>query len=252
MSHTRRDVLRGAGLAAAAAAGASLPAAAQADYPHWDAQPEHVTLSYAEQTLLNYAPRLELEQEAREKLQGLWGWTARSQEYDLDWHVYTALYTHQEGLSPLGTALSDSHLSDTEFYYVGVDADTGETQQVIYDAYHWIAGRLPAESITMDGNHPVAKVVSPWHFYSHPNSSASTATAFDEIGDLTERFEPLLSNGLAESLEPGTVVDPATMTARDHWWRSMVGEVSFDATLASVVYDFGLVGAESADSGASL
>lgn len=249
MTHSRRDVLRGVGLAAAAGMGASLPAAAQSgDYEHWDAQPEHVTLSYSEQTLLQYAPRFELDQETREKLQGLWGWTATSQEYDHDWHVYVALYTHQTGLSPMGRWLSDSHLGDTEWYYVATDPDSAEVQRVIYDAYHWIAGRRDASSITMDGSHPVAGVVSPWHFYAHADVSADSAMAFDEIGDLTEKFGAMLANGLDESLEPGTVVDPATMTGRGHWWRSTVGEWSYDAALASTFYSLGWVGAESADS----
>ncbi len=249
---TRRAFLRGVGLTAAAGAVASVSATGQSTHQHWDAQPEHVTLSYTEDVLLEYAPRFELEQEAREKLQGLWGWTARSQEYDLDWHVYTALYSHQEGLSPVGRWLSDSHLGDTEFYYIGVDADTGAVQRVVYDAYHWIAGRRDTVSIPMDGSHPVATVVSPWHFYSHQNTSASEARSFEEIHDLTERFDAMLSNGLAESLEPGTVVDPATMTARRHWWRSSVGEWSFDVALASSMYSLGWIGAESADSGVSL
>jgi len=78
----------------------------------------------------------------------------------------------------------------------------------------------------------------------------SSATAFDEVEDLTEEFEALLSNGLDESLEPGTVTDPATMQARNHWWRSTVGDFSSDALLASAVYQFGWVGADQADSSA--
>lgn len=250
MTLTRRDVLRGAGLALAAAAGASMPAAAQTDYPHWDAQPEHVTLSYDEATLLDYAPRLVLSSEARPKLRGLWGWTATSPEYDSDIHVYVALYTHQDGIGTIGQLLSDSHLGDTEWYYVLSDPDSGETQRVIYDAYHWVAGRQSADSITMDGTHPVASVIDPWHFYAHGDVDASSATEFDAINDLTAEFGAMLRNGLAESLEPGTVTDPATMRSRDHWWRTGVTGWSFDAALASAVYDLGLVGADEADGGA--
>jgi|GEM_PF-331487 hypothetical protein len=253
MSQTRRDVLRGAGLAVAAAGGASVPALAQSDtYPHYDARPEHVTLSYSEETLLAFAPRLAFSQEARAKFRDLYGWTATSPEYDYDIHVYVALYTHQTGLSPFARLLSDSHLGDTEWYYVLVDEDTGETQSVIYDAYHWVAGRQDASSITMDGQHPVAKVVDPWHFYAHGDTDADSAMAFDEIKDLTKEFGPMLSNGLAESLEPGTVTDPVTMTSRGHWWRSTVGEWSKDAALASTMYSIGWVGADSADGGVSL
>jgi len=209
MRYTRRDVLRGAaGVAAGSVAVGTV--AAQGEYEHWQAQPDHVSLAYDEPTLVSYAPRLELSQEAREKFRGLWGWTATSQEYDLDHHVYVA----------------------------------------IYDAYHWVAGRQTASSITMDGEHPVASVQDPWHFFAHGGVDADAATSFDEVEDLTEEFGGLLSNGLDESLEPGTVTDPATMQARNHWWRSAVSDFSSDALLASAVYQLGWVGADQADSSA--
>jgi len=262
MTQTRREFLRDAGLAVTAAGGLSTPAVAQSDdddsgdsedeqYAHWEEQPKDVDLSHDEQVLLRYAPRLVLSQDARTKFRDLYGWTATSPDYDYDIHVYVALYTHQQGLSPFTWMLSDSHLGDTEWYYVLVDADTGETQRVIYDAYHWVAGRQSADAITMDGEHPVAKVVDPWHFYAHEGVDADSAMAFEEIEDLTEEFGPMLSNGLADSLEPGTVTDPVTMTARNHWWRDTVGGFSKDAMLATLVYDLGLIGADQADSSAT-
>jgi len=249
MSYTRRDVLRGAaGVAAASMTVGTVTAQEESD--HWQAQPDHVTLAYSEPTLVDYAPRLVLSQEAREKWRGLWGWTATSEEYDLDYHVYVALYTHQDGVGSLGKFLSDSHVGDVEWAYVLADSETGETQRVIYDAYHWVAGRQDASSITMDGQHPVGAVVDPWHFFRFSGVDADSATAFDEVDDLTEEFGGLLSNGLDESLEPGTVTDPATMQARNHWWRSAVGDFSSDALLASAVYQLGWVGADQADSSA--
>jgi hypothetical protein len=236
----------------AAAGGASVPALAQTEeFEHWDAQPEHVTLAYDKQTLVDYAPRLVLSEDARTKFRDLWGWTATSPEYDSDIHVYVALYTHQTGLSPFARMFSDSHLGDTEWYYVLSDSDTGETQRVIYDAYHWVAGRQDASSITMDGKHPVAAVVDPWHFYRFSDVDADAAMAFDEVQDLSDEFGPMLSNGLAESLEPGTVTDPATMSARNYWWRDTVGGFSKDAMLASLVYDLGFIGAGEVDSSAT-
>ncbi len=247
MTFSRRDVLRtGAGVAAASVTVGT--ATAQAEYDHWQAQPDHVTLSYSEPTLVDYAPRLVLSQEAREKWRGLWGWTATSPEYDLDYHVYVALFTHQDGVGSLGQLLSDSHVGDTEWAYVLADPETGETRRVIYDAYHWVAGRQGSSSITMDGQQPVGAVVSPWHFFRFSGVDTDAATAFDEVDDLTAEFEALLSNGLAESLEPGTVTNPATMQARNHWWRSTIGEFSTDALLAQAVYSIGWVGADQADS----
>lgn len=254
MSYSRRDVLRGAGLAVASGVGASMPTVAQSsDFAHWDAKPEHVSLAYSEDTLLQYAPKLILEQEAREKFIGLYGWTATSPEYDLNWHVYVAKYSHQEGSVENGPfGLSDSHLGDTEWFYVGANPESGKTDRVIYDAYHWLAGKQLASNITLDGTHPVAKVVSPWHPYRLANIDADQAVAIDSVGDLIEQFSAMLANDLAESLQPGTVVDPAWMDigGRPHWWRNTVGEFSFDAFYATTLYRLGLAGADSVDSSA--
>lgn len=249
MSHTRREVLRGLGLAATAGVGATIPAAAQerGDFPHWDAQPDHVTLRYDENELLEYAPRLIFQQEARQKFQGLSGWTATSPDYDYDWHVLFADYTNQEGL--LGP---DSHLGDTEWYYVASNPETGETERVIYDAYHWLAGKLTTASITLDENHPVAAVVSPWHPYRHFDVDLEQAVAIDSVDDLTEGFDGMLENGLDQDLHPGTVTNPATMDigGRTHWWKNTISGFSFDAWYATLLYDLGFAGADSVDPGA--
>jgi len=252
MTYTRRDVLRSAaGVAVASVTLGSVTG--QSDYAHLDAKPAHVSLTSNEDVLLTYAPKLIFEQEAREKFIGLYGWTATSPEYDLDWHVYVAKYTNQEGTVDGGLlGVSDFHLGDTEWYYVASDPDTGETDRVVYDAYHWLAGKLRAANITLDGTHPVAKIVSPWHPYRHVTIDESRAVTIDSVGDLTEQFDAMLANGLAERLQPGTVVDPAQMDigARSHWWRNDIGDVSFDAIYASMLYRLGFRGADSVDADA--
>jgi len=249
MTYTRRDVLRGAaGVAAASMTVGTV--AAQEEYDHWQAQPEHVSLTFSEDTLLDYAPRLIAGQETWDKFIGLYGWTATSPEYDLDWHVYVATYTHQDGTVEGGFfGFSDSHVGDTEWYFVASDPETGETDRVVYDAYHWLAGKSRASDITLDGTHPVAKIVVPWHPYRHVDIDASRATTIDSMGDLTEEFGAMLANGLDEDLQPGTVVDPARMDfgGRSHWWRNNIGDISFDAMYASTLYRVGFGGADTVD-----
>jgi len=246
---TRREFTRGIGVAAVAPTMASV---VRGD--HFDHQPDHVTLTYDESKLLNYAPRLEMAQEAEEKFMGLWGMTATSQEYDDDIHVYAALYTHQDGLSPFGRVLSDSHHGDTEWYYVASNPDTGEVTQTISDAYHWLAGKLSASAMTMDGTHPVSRVVSPWHFYSHADVTAENATSIDEVADLTSRFQTLLNNGLEDDVQPGTVVNPTLMDigGRTHWWKDSFRNWSRDAALARTAYKLGFAGAEDVRSPAGI
>jgi hypothetical protein len=243
-------VLRTAGAAAlgTGVVASTVSAATDAVQEYYDAQPEHVTLSYDADALEAYAPYLSMESQAREKFLGLWGWIARSAEYEHDVYCYVALYSHQEGISPLAGPLSDSHYGDTEWYYSLVDPDTGALADVVFDAYHWIAGKRSASTIPTDGEHPVANVVSPWHMFNH-TATADEAFAVDGVADLTAKFPALIENGLDESLEPGTVVNPDRMTlgGRSHWWRDTVDGWSFDAAYARTMYRIGWYGADSAN-----
>ncbi len=94
--------------------------------------------------------------------------------------------------------------------------------------------------------------MSPWHPYRHGDIDEEQAVTIGEVGDLTEQFEPMLANGLDESLQPGTVVDPAWIDigGRTHWWRNTAGEFSYDAFYASLLYDLGFSGADRVDSDA--
>lgn len=240
---SRRQFLKATGTVALATTTTAGTAAAD----HYEHQPQHVSLEFDQAFLEKHRPKLVFEKEAREKLIGLFGWVARSNEYEHDVCVYAASYTHQEGLSPFSAALaaplSDSHLGDHEFYYCFV-AEDGTLDHVSYDAYHWIAERRTTDTIPVDGTHPVAKVVSPWHMFNH----ATTADQGElvDVDDLTTEFQAWLDNGLEDPLAPGTVVDPATMSmgGRPHWWRNDVGSFSFDAAYATALYRAGFLGAE--------
>lgn len=223
MTVSRRGFLRAVGTGAVSLAALSAPAAASTE--HADAQPDHVSISYDQGTLETYRPRLVLEESDREKLIGLYGWTATSSEYDTDVHVYWTAYTHQEGVTSY-----DSHEGDHEPVYVLVDSETGAVREVVASVYHWLRGRTSTPPL--DGDHPELKVISPWHQYT----AASETGELFEVDDLTAVFDSWLSNGLAESLEPGTVYNPWTMAGangREHWWRDDFASFSFNATVVS-------------------
>lgn len=240
--YTRRQFLTSAaaGLAGAAAAGT-----ASADHP--DSQPSDVSLAFDEQYLKDYRPLLVI-RHLDVRPQGLYGWVATSAEHETDTLVYSAAYTHQNsGAEPLGIAAPDAHFGDHEWFYVFVDSDTGDVQEVVFSAYHWLAGRATSGSIPFyEDTHPKAHVVSPWHQFTLTQDEG----VFVELDDLTEAFEHWLANGMEKDLQPGTVADPWRMKGADgraHWWKNTAAGVSTDAVYARLLYHAGLFGADQAE-----
>lgn len=251
---TRRQYL--ASLGAAAGAGglvfaASTPAAGE----HYSHQPEHVTLSFDEDAMIAHRPLLVL-RELDVRPLGLYGLIATSPEFDTDAYVYCASYSHQKSAADGWVPNPpDEHFGDHEWFYVFVDSDTGELVEVVYTAYHWLAGRSVGDAIPTyedsDGVHPKAHVVKPWHQYYLTSENGQFVP--DGIEDLTGAFQSWLDNDMEKDLQPGTVVEPwwlsqtATTDPRDHWWRDAVGSVSPDALYARTLYDLGVLGADKAN-----
>lgn len=231
---TRRDVLRTAGSALAAGATVALltgPSAAE----HMDEPGENITLEYDVDTLETYRPRLVLPTEAREKFNSLYGWVARSPDFETDVCCYWASYTHQEGL--LGNL--DSHFGDHEPVQVEVGSDTGDVERVRASVYHWMKGEVTADAAPMyDETHPHLRVIEPWHQYTAPNPADSGA--FFDVEDLTAAFPRWLDNGLEEDLHPGSTTVPWRMRDRESWWRDTVGSFSVDAAVVSAARRIGL------------
>lgn len=211
---TRRAVL--AGIATGVAGSVGMVSAS-----HPDTQPGHVTITYDQDALHTYRPKLKLEQDDEDALLGLHGWIAKSNEYDYDWYVYFAEYSHQEGATSY-----DSHLSDREPAYVGVDPDTGDVQRLVYSGYHWLAARAQGSAIPMDDTHPALRVINPWHHYTLSDPDRGRLY---EVKDLNEVFEAWLSNGLEDDLAFRSVTGPATMRERSNWWQDDIGGLSITA-----------------------
>jgi len=128
----RRQFLRGVG-ALALGGGVATAAAAQSD-PIAEARPEHVTHEFDKPTLKQYRPQFVVREVDRAKLQGLYGFVARSPEYDTDCCVYYQEWSHQEGLSPFAPPLSDSHYGDHEPFYVFYDSETGDVREIVCES----------------------------------------------------------------------------------------------------------------------
>jgi len=209
----------------------SSPAAAT----HMEEPGENVTLEYDQSTLDTYRPRLVLPSESREKLLGLYGWVARSEDYDTDVCVYWCSYSHQEGW--IGNL--DSHWGDHEPLHVVYDSQSGEVRRVRASVYHWVKGEVTVNGAPMyDDTHPHLRVFEPWHQFTAARP-ADSGTFYD-VEDLTETYPRWLSNGLEESVHPGSSTVPWRMSDREHWWRDRALGVSLDASLVALARSAGI------------
>jgi hypothetical protein len=226
---TRREVLR-VGPAVAAGVGV-IGSSGTAAAEHLDEQDAATTIAFEEDVLLRYRPLLRINHLDVEP-DALYGWVARSGDHDTAVAVYWCEYPRQEGVSPFGGYLSDSHWGDHEPCYVAFDPATNEVEEVVASVYHWMQGRYPRDALEYyQDTRPKLAPVNPWHQY-RPTSTAGQDV---ELRDLQGEFEEWLDNGLEEDLEPGTVVDPWRMlgvNGREHWWRASL--VSVDAQVAEL------------------
>lgn len=205
---------------------------------HFDAQPEHVTLSYDQPRLEQYRPLLDIDPVDREKLIGLYGWIAESPEYDTDIMCYWASYTHQD---PPWYAPSTGHYGDHEPVQVVVDSDSGDVARVRASIYHWIKGT--ADAVPLDGTNPRLRVINPYHHYTAAASDASVS-AF-EVKDLTTEYQDWLDNGLEAEMVRGATTNPWIMSREADWWApGRFGLPSTEQLQAQTAKDigFGVVG----------
>jgi hypothetical protein len=238
MHSTRRQFLR-----ATVTGIATVGLAGRVAANHSGQRPDHVEIVYDAELLSRYQPRLDLtavENNSKDTLpNGMFGWIARSPEHDVDCAVYYTEYPYQRGILLTG---HDSHFGDHEPVYVYYNSTTGEVEEVVYSAYHWLRGRTRTPTL-QDETHPVLSVISPWHQYSLGGVNTDTVE-LKSLGDgqvlddpnRTTEFEAWLDNGIEEHLQPGTVTNPWIMhgaQGRDHWWRDSVGGVSKDAIIVS-------------------
>lgn len=204
-------------------------AAAESSFDHRSAKPDHVTLTYNESALEEYAPALvtrHLEQDPA----AVYGWKATSPERDTDVYVYFTFYPVQRGYSEY-----DSHPMDREPVYVYVD--DGEIVRVQYSAYHYLRGELPGSAVKIqDGTHPTLRVAENYHHYYPSNLSGDPPSHVENLGAEpgSGTFDAWLANGWAAGLDPGSATNPWSMRDRADWWRDGTLGVSAAAIGAQV------------------
>ena len=226
---TRRDVLKMSASALAATSLASSTAGADEDEelsaePYWEARPDHVSLAFEPGVLKTYKPMVVIDH-LQYTPNAFYGWVARSTHRDTAIAVYWADYDRQEGLSPFGGALSDSHLGDHEPVIVQFHEDTGQVLGVTYSAYHWLAGRAPTYGIPLyEETHPQFYVVKPWHQYAITAEEGVLDVPVKSLLASTPDYETrydewLIADELANALFVGANTNPWSLGTRESWWK---------------------------------
>lgn len=237
----RRQFLKAT--AATAAAPVVLGRRGQAADPY-AAKPDHVSLEYDEATLQKYRPRL-ITRHLEIKPSYLYGWVARSNEFDTEIACYWAWYEGQQA-----SVQAASHRADREPVYVVFDPDSGDVQEAVVDGYHYFAARYTGDAVPFqDGDEyrPTFHVQKPYHFYSGGGDGGEDV----DLKDMNDRYPDWWKNDW--HVHQRSVVVPWVMTGsngRSDWWPDDVGSWSYEAALRDAYYTVGWYGADDVDDGA--
>ncbi|MFC7216453.1 hypothetical protein ACFQO4_20555 [Saliphagus sp. GCM10025334] len=218
----------------------------------WRGKPDHVTIEFDEQMLYRYEPLLVTDWETRQRHNGLFGYVARSEEYDYDVCCYWSQLSHQDGANLWGFVFqADSHLGDHEPIYVMVDKETGEVARVVYSAYH----HFPAEVEPMGGNleqirhpelrtHATLEIIPYWHHHKYsPGEDGAFASNFSNLEDWGEAREQWADNGFYNRTNSRAIEDPEVMLTRSSWWESG----TIDHRLGELFHRLGWAGGSETD-----
>jgi hypothetical protein len=198
----------------------------------YDQQPEHVTLEFdnALSELRNYRPALDLSAlDIRPDTDTpIYAWKHSSPEWDNGdtvFYSYWVWYSAgQEGVSE-----EDSHVPDREPVIVERDVPSGDIRAVHYDEYHYLVGStVPVLDESNGGQHPVLRVVNPWHNYSPAETAEGTELL--SLTSMDATYEDWLKNGW-EAHRRSVLVPPVAL-ARGNWWATSMFGLNRNASIA--------------------
>ncbi len=203
--------------------------------------PDHITDTRDDITELeNYQPRLVIQnQQARDDIQGMYGWSAESEDYDVTAHYYwVRSYTQRSTLWYLGVdAGPDDHHLDHEPIIV-FEASDGTVDKVVYSGgHHMVAefdewGHLIEDRVADRRTHPVLRQVRPHNHFVEAavTNDGSYVQGFAEFGSWLDRYQTWYRNGRYSETSDVAVVDPFVFyptDGRQHWWRSDTNDAWF-------------------------
>lgn len=209
--------------------------------------PDHITEvrdDIAE--LENYQPRLEIAtQQARDDMEGMYGWTAESEDHDVTAHYYwVRSHTQRSIFWYLGLdAGPEEHYKDHEPILVFENPD-GTVDKVVFSGGHHLAaeidgewGHLIEDRMADRRTHVVLRQMRPHNHFVEAESTVDGewVQGHSEFGSWLDRYEDWYRNGRYDKTSDVAVMDPFAFypsDGRTYWWR----EGTWDAWAAKNVY----------------
>lgn len=200
--------------------------------------PEHITETRDDLTELeNYQPRLVTQsQEARTDMQGMYGWSAESEEFDVTAHYYWVRSHTQRSLFEQWFGLSvnfkDSHFKDHEPIIVFSNPD-GTVNEIVFSGGHHFAvdidgewGYLIENRVDSRRTHIVLRQVRPHNHFVKAETTADGVwvQGFTDFGSWLDEYESWYRNDRYDKTSDIAVMDPFSFHSsaddpRTHWWR---------------------------------
>ncbi|AEH39542.1 hypothetical protein [Halopiger xanaduensis] len=243
---TRRDVLR-AGTAAPAFFGPfDSSDESESNHLEYDGSvpqfPDHIVDPRDDLTELeNYQPRLVTQnQQAREDMTGMYGWSADSENHDVTAHYYWVRSNTQRSIfSYFGIdAGPEEHHLDHEPVIV-FEAPDGSVEKVVHSGGHHMAaeidgewGHLIEDRVADRRTHVVLEQMRPHnHFVEAPDGEdGGYVQGYAEFGSWLDKRDPWFSYGRYAKTSDVAVVDPFAFypaDGRQHWWRADTNDAWF-------------------------
>ncbi|ADB63907.1 hypothetical protein Htur_5019 (plasmid) [Haloterrigena turkmenica DSM 5511] len=210
--------------------------------------PDHITDVRDDiDELENYQPRLEIAtQQARDDMQGMYGWSADSEDYDVTAHYYWVRSHTQRsllwyaGLDGIGP---EEHFYDHEPILVFQNPD-GTVDTVVFSGGHHLAaeedgefGHLIEDRVADRRTHVVLRQMRPHNHFvpAESTTDGEWIQGHSEFGSWLDKRESWYRNGRYDKTSDVAVMDPFSFYesgGRTHWWR----EGTWDAWAAQNVY----------------
>lgn len=216
--------------------------------PELDDFPDHLTdIRFDEEELENYQPKLILTPEARSEMNGMYGWSCESEDYDVTAHYYWNRYnTQRSSLAYLGLDVDtlriplidwefgyDSHHLDHEPVIVFQNPDGTVDSVVTTGGHHYVHpidgewGNLTEDRVSGRNTHVNLVGIRPWnhHLEAPSGEEGSFVQGFAYFGSWLQVYKTWFRNGRYDRSADRAIVDPfeffddGEQTPRDHWWH---------------------------------
>ena len=214
----------------------------------WEEKPDDVEIAWDEYRLRKYRPKLVMDEATRRRMDGLYGYVAKSDEEETDVLCYWSKFDESESL-PIGNNALVSDIGDHDPIYVFVDKETDEIDRIVYSGFQLDAAEVqPSEDeletsdFSGDPTHATFEVVSDWHHYRY---------APEKIGHLNYELKPwpeVRETWQSNNFGPdaAAVENPWRLLDEDDW-RDNDGLFSLTDMWLDVAKSLGWYGADETD-----